>query len=255
MSRDEMVRALIEGRRSGGKMTIYPGREPKDMVEAFAIQTAVREAIGWTHAGWKIGCTSERAQRALNTNGPFPGPVYRELIFASGVRIATLPENSRVTEPEIAFTMAQDCKTSGRPLGVDDVLAAVASVHPAIEIVNPRLPRGFNDSALWYVADGGLNHCLVLGSPIPPLPRADYAAIRARVFRNGEVAGEGSGANALGGPELALTWLANALLAAGQHLRAGDVVTTGVVTPFYFADQGDLVEAVFEPLGSVSLRF
>ena len=43
---------------------------------------------------------------------------------------------------------------------------------------------------------------------------------------NGTVA-EGRGANALGDPRLALTWLANELSGLGITLAAGQVVTTG----------------------------
>jgi 2-keto-4-pentenoate hydratase len=107
----------------------------------------------------------------------------------------------------------------------------------------------------WYVADGGLNHCLVLGQAVRPLPREAYARIRVQVFRNGEDAGTGTGANALGGPEIALTWLANDLIARGLHLRAGDIITTGVVTPFFFADLGEVVTAEFDGLGRVEVKF
>jgi 2-keto-4-pentenoate hydratase len=84
MSIQTTIDALRNARLSGEKLTSYPGPAPKGMGEAFAIQSAVRTSIGWKHAGWKIGCTSQRAQAALKTDGPFPGPVYAERIFASG---------------------------------------------------------------------------------------------------------------------------------------------------------------------------
>ena len=158
-------------------MSDYPGPAPSGKEAAFAIQSAVRERLGWKHAGWKIGCTSERAQQALKTDGPFPGPVYAERLHKSGTHLETLPENSRVTEPEIAFTMAADLQRRDRAYSVDEVLAAVASVHPAIEIVNPRCPKGFDDDVEWYIADGGLNHALVLGDAVKPLTREDYAKL------------------------------------------------------------------------------
>jgi 2-keto-4-pentenoate hydratase len=221
------------------------------MKEAFAIQTAVRERIGWRHAGWKIGCTSEKAQKALKTDGPFPGPIYAERLYRSGDSVPTLAQNSRTTEPEIAFTMARDLPERGKVYSVDEVLAAVASVHPAIEIVNPRLPGGFSDPVEWYVADGGLSHALVLGEGVAPLPRESYARTAVHVTVNGAFKSNGIGANALGGPERALTWLANDLIAKGTLLRAGDVVTTGVVTDVFDTAIGDRVEASFEGLGTV----
>ena len=254
MSDRPIISALTEARKSGGKMTAYPGPAPLNKAAAFAIQSAVRERLGWKHAGWKIGCTSERAQMALKTDGPFPGPVYAERLYKSGTHLETHAGNSRVTEPEIAFTLAASLPLRDRAYGVDEVLAAVASVHPAIEIVNPRCPKGFDDVVEWYIADGGLNHALVLGDAVGPLARGDYAKLAVKVAVNGEQKYSGLGANALGGPELALTWLANDLNAKGLHVRAGDVVTTGVITEVFDADIGDEVVADFGNLGTVRVK-
>jgi 2-keto-4-pentenoate hydratase len=254
MNQTATINALREARLSGEKLASYPGPTPSSMAEAFAIQSAVRTSIGWTHAGWKIGCTSEKAQKALHTDGPFPGPVYKERLFPAGSHVTTLPSNSRTTEPEIAFTLARDLPAQDRPWSVDEVLEAVATVHPSIEIVNPRLPKGFNDVVEWYVADGGLSHALVLGPGTKPLKRADYAKITNRVSINGVSTYTGIASYALGGPELALTWLASDLVAKGLFLRAGDVVTTGVITAVFETSIGDHVEASYDLIGNVSAQ-
>ena len=254
MSQQAIIDALLNARLSGEKLGTYPGPTPTSMADAFAIQSAVRSSIGWKHAGWKIGCTSERAQKALHTDGPFPGPLYRERLFPSGTHVETLASNSRTTEPEIAFTMARDLPARDKAWSVDEVLDAVATVHPSIEIVNPRLPKGFNDVVEWYVADGGLSHALVLGKGVKPLKRADYAKITNRVSLNGVSKYSGIASNALGGPELALTWLANNLITTGLFLRAGDVVTTGVITEVFDTSIGDHVEATYDLIGKVTVQ-
>ena len=48
------------------------------------------------------------------------------------------------------------------------------------------------------------------------------------VFVNGEQTCDGQGHLAAGGADLALTWLANDLIEKGQHLKAGEVITTGL---------------------------
>ncbi len=254
MSQQAIIDALLNARLSGEKLRDYPGPAPASMADAFAIQSAVRSSIGWKQAGWKIGCTSERAQKALHTDGPFPGPLYRERLFPSGTHVETLASNSRTTEPEIAFTMARDLPARDKAWSVDEILHAIATVHPSIEIVNPRLPKGFNDVVEWYVADGGLNHALVLGQGVKPLKRADYARITNRVSLNGVSKYSGIASNALGGPELALTWLANNLITKGLFLRAGDVVTTGVITEVFDTSIGDHVEATYDLIGKVSVQ-
>jgi 2-keto-4-pentenoate hydratase len=65
---------------------------------------------------------------------------------------------------------------------------------------------------------------------------------------------EGRGANVLGDPRTALTWLANELSGLGTTLRAGQVVTTGTcLAPLPIA-AGNEVTADFNPLGRVALR-
>lgn len=252
---DVVIAALKAARLAGEKLIAYPGPAPKTTAEAFAIQTAVKAALGWRPVGWKIGCTSKLAQAQLGADGPFPGPVYAERLFRSGDHVPTHPSNTRVVEPEIAFTLGHDLPARGRDYAVDEVLGAVRFVHPAIEIVNPRLPNGFSDPVEWYIADGALSDALVLGPGVAPLAPAAYAEITVEARLNGRPVGQGRGANALDGPELALAWLANDLIAKGLSLAAGDVVTTGVVTPLFTASHGDAVHAAYSGIGEVTARF
>src|SRR4051794_15910806 len=118
----DIAQLLADVRQSGEKLGHYPGPKPADSQEAFAIQTLARQILGWQQRGWKVGCTSEIAQKALGTDRPFPGPVYAERLFASGDFIPTKPSNWRVTEPEIAFTMAGDLPARDKPYEVDEAL-------------------------------------------------------------------------------------------------------------------------------------
>ncbi len=59
----------------------------------------------------------------------------------------------------------------------------------------------------------------------------------------------------LGHPLNALAWLADQGVLGGRGLKAGDLVTTGLVTPFVYAEPGDEVRADFGALGEVRLRF
>ena len=72
---------------------------------------------------------------------------------------------------------------------------------------------------------------------------------------NGEVVTTGSGAAVLGHPLTVMAWIADELPRFELQLRAGDVVTTGVTTGVFEAAAGDEIEAVFDGIGSVSVRF
>ena len=113
------------------------------------------------------------------------------------------------------------------------------------------------DGAPCLAADNAVHGCLVVAPPVAAwrdLGLPDHAV---SLSINGETVSDGRGANALGGPLTALTWLANALRAdpAGPGLRAGELVTTGVVTGFRLVSAGDAVGADFGALGRVELRF
>src|SRR5688572_29717189 len=61
---------------------------PKTAAEGMQLQDALAEALGFEVGGWKIGCTSDYAQKLLKTDGPFAGRVFGPRINRSGV---TLP--------------------------------------------------------------------------------------------------------------------------------------------------------------------
>ena len=70
----------------------------------------------------------------------------------------------------------------------------------------------------------------------------------------GRLARDGIGANVLGDPRVALTWLVNELSALGLTLRAGEVVTTGTCLVPLEIPPGDRVAMDFGALGRVECR-
>lgn len=255
MSDENIIAGFAEARRTEVPLGALPEPDPPDMNRAFALQCAVTAALGWTQIGWKIGCTSKRAQIALNASGPFPGTMFSNRLYQSGDHFPSSAANKRVVEPEVAFTMAKSLPPRGHPYSVDEVIVAMASTHAAVEIVNPRTPNGFGDAVPWFIVDGGLNEGIVLGAARKVLSREQFAALNAEVTWNGRQMTGGTGANALGGGDLALAWLANHLNEKNIGLKEGDIVTTGVITEFFSAGLGDHIEARFEGLGTVTVRF
>ncbi len=249
------AQALADARTQGCKLATYPGDAPASEADAFAVQCDAARLTGWTQTGWKIGCTSKMAQDMLRADGPFPGPIYAERTFDDDGEVPVSTSAIRLVEPEIAFTMAHDLPAGITEHSVEDVISAVASVHLSLELVNRRLPGGLEDGNMWNIADGGCNDAFVLGPANDVLPAGGYADLELVVSKNDQPETTGIGVNALGGPDIALTWLANYLNGHGLMLKAGDVISTGVITGLVYAAPGDEIISTCAELGEVSARY
>jgi len=228
---------------------------PRDEAEGYAIQQAFVAASAGRPAGYKIGATSARAQDFLRTDSPFYGRVLAQDLHASPVSLDPRSYLFRLIEPEFAFRIGRTLEPRPRPFEEAEVADAVTAVMPAIEVVTSAFSQWQDQGALLLIADNGVDGALVLGPSHHNWRDLDLAAHRVTLAINGEPKGEGSGANALGHPLTALTWLVNKLSSQQIALDAGQVVTTGVVTPFELAGPGDRVVADFGSLGSVELDF
>jgi 2-keto-4-pentenoate hydratase len=102
------------------------------------------------------------------------------------------------------------------------------------------------------IADFACASHMVLGAAITTEWRdVDLAAQVVQVSREGKVIAQGLGANALGDPRVALTWLANELISHGMHLQAGEVVITGTCVVPVSVQEGQTLSAQFPGLGEV----
>jgi 2-keto-4-pentenoate hydratase len=161
----------------------------------------------------------------------------------------------RVGEPEFAFRMARDLPPRSSPYSVQEVLDAVDTLHPAIEIPDSRFSDFVSAGTAQIIADNACAHLFVLGAPATSNWRAlDLVEEKPVIQLRGQQF-IGHGKNVLGDPRIALAWLANELRQLGVTLRAGQVVTTGTCHPPLPIQSGDLFEANFGSIGKVSVGF
>ena len=232
---------------------------PTSLDDGYAVQEALVVLLGAPRAAYKIGATSQRAQDYLGLDTPFYGQIPAGALYHSPATLAASRFVFALAEPEFALTLGRDLPPDAAPFDVEQVAEAVAAVHPAIELVTSVWEPWTEAGAPALVADNGVNGALVIGEGVigegvADWRRFDLAYHAVTVSLNDEPAGAGTGANALGHPLKALAWLAGERARRGDGLKAGDIVSTGVVTPFHYLRAGDEARADFGPLGQVSLR-
>src|SRR6185503_19816720 len=136
---EEAVELLIAARGDHRRLDAFPPScRPETFADGHAIQEAFVKAWSVPVAGYKIGCTSAESQKFLNSPGPFPGRVFAPVKLKSPAKVAAKALHKLGVEPEFAFTMARDLPPRGAAYTRDEVAAAVATLHGAIEIVDPR---------------------------------------------------------------------------------------------------------------------
>jgi 2-oxo-3-hexenedioate decarboxylase/2-keto-4-pentenoate hydratase len=125
----------------------------------------------------------------------------------------------------------------------------------AIEVVDDRYEDYRTLDVPTLIADDFFNAACVLGAPVAAWRDLDLASLRGRMRINGAEVGTGRGGDILGHPLEALAWLANALVARGRCLEAGEIVLLGSVVETRWVAAGDRVDVTIEGLGSARARF
>ena len=249
-------RTLHDHWRAGTKLAgLEAGLRPRDRAEAYAIQAAIETHYRGKLFGWKIAATSEAGQKHINVDGPMAGRILSETVIVDGGTASMAGNEMRVAEPEFAFRMRADVPPRGSPYSVQEVLDAVETLHPAIEIPDSRFADFVGAGEAQLIADNACAHQFVLG----PATTVDWRAVdlveeRPVITMRGERF-TGHGKNVLGDPRIALAWLANELRGLGINLKAGRVVTTGTCHPPLPIAAGDFFAADFGVLGKVSVGF
>ncbi len=227
---------------------------PADRASAYAVQAAIMRHSALPLHGWKIAATSRAGQAHINVAGPMAGRLLAERRVEAGGRTPLGANRMRVAEPEFAFRMAATLPPRGAAYPIEEVLSAVGDLHPSIEIPDSRYARFVEVGEAQLIADNACAHRFVIGAAAADGWRdIDLARHRVTGGIKGGAFSEGSGANVLDDPRIALTWLANELSGLGIPLEAGQVVMTGTCMTPIAIEAGVTVIADFGVIGRVSV--
>ena len=230
-----------------------PDCRPQDRAGGYSAQREIVKFSGQDIVGWKIAATSAAGQKHIGVDAPLAGPLLANRVLADGATIPLDGNIMMVAEAEFAFKFSRTLPQRANPYTQDEVLAAVESLHPAIEVPDSRYNDFAKVGAPQLIADAACADWFVLGTPTQADWRSsDLATHPVIAFRNGEKVATGSGANVLGDPRIALTWLVNELRTFGDGIAAGQFVTTGTCVVPVPIQRGDQVRVDFGAFGTAS---
>ena len=229
----------------------YPGLTPEAGYAGARALHAHRVAHGWKPLGRKIGFTNRTLWERYGVHEPMWGTVYdRTLLFSEDgsceVPLAGLVQ-PRI-EPEICFKLK-------RAPGAGRLAECIEWMAHSVEIVQCRHP-GWKVTIADCTTDNGLHGLLVVGAPRPPEDLEGLSRARASLYKGDRRVDQGSGANVLGGPLLSLSHLVELLDRQGaEPLRAGEIVTTGVLTDAHPVAPGETWRTEVSGFEGLSLVF
>ncbi len=250
---DRMYQAadiLLKARREVTPIHELPPKlRPHTLDEAYDLQDIMAAAFS-PIGGWKVGALTPDATPLFS-----PMPLWGGFA-SSGNRIARAFKRLRGVEAEIAFCLGKDLPPRAKPYTADEVADAIASAHPAIELLESAYFDPDKVDRLSLLGDLQMNGGFVHGAPIADWKNYDLAGESVTVAIDGAVRFEGTASNTAGTNLLRLiTWLANEGSYRTEGLRSGQWITTGSWSGKALANAGSVVEVRFSRFGEVHLRF
>lgn len=231
---------------------------PGSIAEAYAVQAEYQGALAAEFgpvAGYKIAYTTAALQQASGITEPVAG-----LMLAANVRhCPAVLHSADFRQPgiecEVGVKLGAALPAAGAPYTREAVAAAVESLMTAFEVVDNRRTAGQERETqlLTTIAGNVLNAGVALGAPVTDWRGLDLAAAYGQMTINGELVGDGHGADVMGHPLEPLVWLANMLAARGQGLEAGMLVITGSIVSPKWLQPGDAAVISIEGLGEAAL--
>ncbi len=245
----ETAYLLLDARQKGKPLRdLDPALQPASLEEAYAVQDAMRERLGPV-GGWKIGAPRPDAT-------PIFGPIPLQFGMLSTGSEMKGERRLRGVEAEVAFLLRKDLPPRELRYGREELMGAIGSVHPVIEVLESAFVAPDEAAHLAMVADLQMNGGLVYGPACDYWREIDIASERLEVVVDGIVRWNDVGKNT-NGPDLVrlLEFLAN----EGQYrtggLQAGQWITTGSWMGKFLTMRRSSIDVRYEHFGSVAFSF
>jgi len=258
---EELIRLHQQAGLAASFASRHPGLTPAQGYAAARTLHEHRLARGWKPVGRKIGFTNRTLWQRYGVHEPMWGTVYDRTFIQAEKDRATVPLEGLVQpriEPEIAFKL----KSVPRSSDPAELLGCIEWMAHSVEIVQCHL-RDWTFTLADCCADNGLHGRLIVGTPVPvgdvPGLVEKLPKVEAKLFKGDEPKDRGVGANVLGSPLLSLGYFVDLLRKQpeAEQLRAGEIITTGVLTDAHPVTPGEAwhTEISGLPLKGLAITF
>ena len=249
----QAAQLLLRARRTGIPLEGLPMKfRPADIAAGYAIQRMAARLQGVDIAGFKVGLTNLRAQRAAGITEPIVGRLTGADVRRSPARLYVAER--RIVEAEVIFEVAHDLPARQAPFTSEQVAQALGAAYAGIEVCASRFTS--DDLSIAHViADNSNAEFLVVGETFPLSVIPQLIDLPVSLSMRGQDEVQGSTANVLGQPLLSVTWLANWLAQEGEGLERGQLIASGSCTGMVEAATDDLVVARFGNYAQAIVEF
>ncbi|MEY2970386.1 MAG: hypothetical protein RLZZ599_759 [Bacteroidota bacterium] len=247
--------ALYEALKSGTPIAPLRDSIQNDIPTAYAIQQALVErrlADGERIVGKKIGLTSPAVQAQLGVDQPDYGVLFHTMDVSSSGRLSVSEVLQPKAEGELAFVLGKDL--IGPKISMEELKNAIAAVHASIEIVGSRVSN-WDIKISDTIADNASGSHFILGKEGKVLNEVPTAQVEMKLYKNGALVSEGSGAACMGDPLNAALWLANTMAKGGRPLKAGEILLSGALGPMVPVSSGDAFKVEIQGFEPVEILF
>lgn len=228
----EVAKLIAQCWRDAQKRADLPAAiRPKSLTEGYRAQAQLPAAFNDRVVGYKLAATAQAGQQHIGVDAPVVGRLLASRVADDGATLAMQGNRMLVAECEFVFKLATDLPPRARAYSRDEVMTAVASLHPGLEVPDSRFEDFAAAGAAQLAADNACTHWLAVGPATEANWRAiDLAAHATCLHINGKIVSRGHGKDVLGDPRDALVWLANQFDVTGTAGRpcpivAGDHIT------------------------------
>ena len=245
LTRDQIARAgqlMSESIRHNILIERFPVElRPQDAADGKLIAEEALRILDWPVVGWKIGYGAP-AERATMPNVPVPGRLLEGWVVSSPAQVDRKDFHDPLIEAELAIRLGSDLPARADGYTLEEVAAAVESIHVGIEVADKRFEsyKGLENAEKH--ACNAFARLLVVGGEVPNWRDASLAEIEVEMLLDGKPVSEGRVGEDRCDGIWSLWWLINDVGSRGYSMKAGQVISSGAIAKVF--PLGEASEAI-----------